>query len=115
MVAINDDAGPCSFNDENSQEEPESERSFQREETSTSLSTMKRIKMEIHHNQSNGLPKVNENITIFSSFAKSVELQLSVLPLVAATKAMAEIQQILSLHIEKIENSKYESGTRQQK
>lgn len=113
MVAINDDFGLCSFNDENSQEEPESERSFQHEKTSTNLNTMKRIKMEINHNQSYGLDKVNENITIFSTFAKSVELQLSVLPLVAATKAMAEMQQILSHHIEKIENSKYESGIRQ--
>lgn len=61
--------------------------------------------MEADNNLSNSLYKVNENVTIFSSFAKSVELQLSHLPLVLATKAMAQMQQILSEHIEKFENS----------
>lgn len=41
----------------------------------------------------------NVEETMFSAFAKSIEMQLEELPLDAATTAMAEIQQILSLKI----------------
>ncbi|XP_046812446.1 uncharacterized protein LOC111675080 [Lucilia cuprina] len=72
--------------------------------TTSTKSKTKKIKLERGKKINSALDKIlfncEEKDTMFSSFGKSVELQLSEMSLISATKAMAEIQLVLSKFME---------------